>query len=101
MNNINKNKISFNNDLSKNSYFPQFIDKKDKKDSQEDSINSLIQISNKFLPISLKISLITVLFSAIIYIIISCSNIIQLYIENKIWKFTSYLSMNILEEIPS
>ena len=101
LNNINNNKISFNNDLSKNSYFPQYIDKKDKKDSQEDSINSLIQISNKFLPISLKISLIIVLFSALIYIIISCSNIIQLYIENKIWKFTSNLSMNILEEIPS
>ena len=49
----------------------------------------------------MKISLIFIILSTIIYLSLTCTNITELLSENKIFKYSINLSMNILERIPN
>ena len=100
LNNSNNNKIIINNNNANNSFIPNINEKEEKNNSKEESIDSLLSFSKKILPNSLKISLILIIFTFIVYIAFCFANIIGLSSENDIWKFAINLSMNILERIP-
>ena len=76
------------------------IEKNEKIVSKEESINSLLNISKKILPNSLKISLILIIIGIIIYLFSCILNIIILYRQDNTIKYSTNLSMNILERIP-
>ena len=92
----NNNKIQLNNNNIQNNAF----ENEEKNNNKEESIDSLLNFSNKILPSSLKISLIFFLFITIIYFTCCFMNIIMLFNENTIIKYSVNLSMNILERIP-
>ena len=84
------------NALSNNSNFSI----SSRKEEKEDSIDSLLKISNKILPNSLKISLIFILIGVLAYFSILFGNLYESRRENRIWQFSINLSMNILERNP-
>ena len=90
------NKIPLNYNIEKN----DSNDKNEKIVSKEESINSLLKISKKILPNSLKISLILIIIGIIIYLFSCILNIIILYNQDNTIKYSTNLSMNILERIP-
>ena len=94
LNNSNKNLLNNNIDI------PNLNEKDDKKNSKEESIDSLLNISNKILPNSLNLSLFFIILGIISYFSLCTANFIGLYRENKIWKYSINLSMNILERVP-
>ena len=91
------------NNRENNSPFSSSSNEKEeeKKISQEETIDSFLHLINKILPTSLKISLIFIIFSTIIYLSLTCANITELLSENKVFKYSINLSMNILERIPN
>ena len=91
------------NNRENNSAFTSSSNEKEeeKKISQEETIDSFLHLIKKILPNSLKISLIFIIFSTIIYLSLTCANITELLSENKIFKYSINLSMNILERIPN
>ena len=97
---VNKNN---QNNRENNSSFASSSNEKEeeKKISQEETIDSFLHLINKILPNSLKISLIFIILSTIIYLSLTCTNITELLSENKIFKYSINLSMNILERIPN
>ena len=96
----NSKKLSLNNNIDNNSYLQNSNDKDEKDNSKEESIDSLLNMSNKTLPKSLKLFLFFILLAMLIYFGICILNIIGLFNENKIWKYSIYLSMNLLERVP-
>jgi hypothetical protein len=54
----------------------------------------------QILPGSIKITLIFMIISIIIYCSINIGNILEIFTENRIWKFSINISMNIMERIP-
>ena len=84
-----------------NSFVPNSIEKEEENTiSQEETIETFLNFSKKILPNSLKISLIFIILTTFIYLSLSCANIIDLLSENKVFKYSINLSMNILERIP-
>ena len=101
LNKSNNSKVPLNNNFENNSSFSSDINEKDQKNiSQEDSIDTLLKFSNKLLPNSIIISLILITICVIIFSLLSYLNISELDNENKMWKNSIYLSMNILERVP-
>ena len=96
----NSKKISLNNNIDNNSYLQNSNDKEEKENSKEESIDSLLNMSKKTLPKSLKLFLFFILLAMLIYFGVCILNIIGLFKENKIWKYSIYLSMNLLERVP-
>ena len=100
LNNSN-NKISLDNNFKNNNSFIENTKENDEnKNSKEDSIDSLLNISKKILPNSIKISLFFIFLGIIIYLIFCFWNIIIVFSEDKIWRYSINLSMNVLERIP-
>ena len=95
LNNSNNNKLHLNNNIQNN-----IFENEEKNNNKEESIDSLLNFSNKILPNSLKISFILISFITIIYFVCCSLNIIILLNENAIIKYSVNLSMNILERIP-
>jgi len=96
----NSKKVPLNNNIDNNSFLQNSNDKEEKENSKEESIDSLLNMSNKTLPKSLKLFLFFILLAMIIYLGICTLNIIGLFNENKIWKYSIYLSINLLERVP-
>jgi hypothetical protein len=90
------NKINLNNNIENSSS----LENEDKNNVKEESIDSLMNFSNKILPSSLKITLIFICFITIVYLICCIFNIIILFNENNIINYSINLSMNILERVP-
>ena len=91
----NNNVINNNNTISSNK-----SDKEQKIISQEESIDSLLKISNKILPISSQISFIFIILGILLYFGLAIANIIESNNEKSIWRYSINLSLNILERIP-
>ena len=100
LNNSNFNKIQINKNIDNNNTYIPKVEEEQNKISQEESVDSLLKISNKILPNCIRISLFLILTISIIYLILSYANISEVFNENLIWKNSIYLSMNILERIP-
>ena len=99
LNNANNHRIPLNkNNIIKNKNTGMSFS--NEKEEKEESIDSLLKISNKILPNSIKISLIFILAGVISYILLCCGNILESKNEQKIWEFSINLSLNILERIP-
>jgi len=102
LNNSNNGKLSIINNIEKNNnYITQNINKKDEKDfSQEESVDSLLEISKKIIPISSKISIVLITICIIFYFSITIVNIAWPIKKKLKWKYSINLSMNVLERIP-
>ena len=99
LNNSNNNRIPLSRSgMIKNKNAGMSIS--NEKEEKEESIDSLLKISNKILPNSIKISLIFILVGVIAYILVCCGNLLESRNEKKIWSFSINLSLNILERIP-
>ena len=96
----NSKKLSLNNNIENNSYLQNSNDKEEKENSKEESIDSLLNMSNKTLPKSLNLFLIFISLTLLVYYGVCILNIVGLIQENKIWKYSIYLSMNLLERVP-
>ena len=97
----NNNKSSLSNNINiANNNNNSLYSNKNEKDEKEESIDSLLKISNKILPNSLKISLFFILIGVIIFFGIALANIFETKKEKYIWKFSINISLNILERIP-
>ena len=95
-NSNNKLPLGENNNI----YMDKLNESEEKKNSKEESIDSLLKISNRILPISLRISLIIILLVMCVYLVLCAINILVLISDDKIWRYSVNLSMNILERIP-
>ena len=102
LNNSN-NKMPLNNNIENNDLsFISNINKNEKNIySKEESIDTILKISNKIIPNSLKISFIIILILLLISFLIASIEVYEISSEDKVWNFTINLSMNILERIPS
>ena len=89
-----------NNNIDNNSYLQNSNDKEEKENSKEESIDSLLNMSNKTLPKSLNFFLFFILLALLVYFGVCILNIVGLFKENQIWKYSIYLSMNLLERVP-
>ena len=98
LNNPNNHKIMLNNNLTNNPN--SRISIQNENEEKEDSIESLLKISNKILPNSIKISLIFIIVGVIIYILICSGNLYESKREKNIRTFSINLSLNILERVP-
>mgnify|MGYP002623805179 CR=1 FL=1 len=96
----NSNKLAINNLENNNSYQSNFNEKEQNNNSQEESLDSLLKMVSKILPSTIKISLIFMIISIYIFSSLNLANIFEILNENKIWKFSINLSMNIMERIP-
>ena len=99
LNYSNHNKNMLNNNLPNNKNSRLSIH--NEKEEKEDSIDSLLNISKKILPDSIKISLISIIVGVIIYIPICNGNLYEAINEKNMRTFSINLSMNILERIPN
>ena len=101
----NSNKININNNIQKNnninnSSLSNSKDKYENEHSQEESMDSMLEMSKKILPNSIKISLNIIILGSLIYLILLSLNIYGSIREKKQWNYSINLSMNILERIP-
>ena len=102
----NSNKININNNIKKNnnninnSSFSNSKDKYENDHSQEESIDTILEISKKIIPNSIKISLNFIILGSLVYLMLLCINIYGSNREKKHWNYSINLSMNILERIP-
>ena len=97
---LNANHKIINNIDNKNSFSTNINGNNEKNISKEESIDSLINLTKKIVPRSLKLSLFFILLGNIIYLLVCFGNIISLSSEDVIWKYSINLSMNIFERIP-
>ena len=102
LNNSNSRKLSIINNLEKinNQLTPNINDNDANNLSQEESVDSILKISRKIIPISSKISVVLISIGIIIYFSITIVNIARSNQKKLNWKFSINLSMNILERIP-
>ena len=99
----NSNKFNLNNKFgnSNNKNFGNKIESKEEnKISQEENIESLMKFISDILPSSRRISLIFILISLLIYIGACIYGVFNIYEQIDEYKFSIYLSMNILERVP-
>ena len=102
LNNSN-NKIPLNNIGNKNNSFLQnnINDREQKNNSQEDSEDSILNLSNKIIPNHLKVSLFLIIIFSLIFIIINIIYIYKVDSQGKTWNLSINLSMNIMEGNPN
>ena len=102
LNNLN-NKIPLNNNIgnNNNSFLQNINDKEQKNNLQEDSEDSILNLSNKIIPNHLKISLILIIAFCLIFIIITIIYIYKVNAQGNTWNLSINLSMNIMEGNPN
>ena len=102
LNNSNNRKLSIINKLEKNNnYITPNINENDAKSlSQEESVDSLLNLSIKMIPISSKIFIALIFIGTILYFSFIIANFSETNYKKLIWKNSINLSMNILERIP-
>ena len=98
----NSNKFPLNKMIANNDSFPSNINEKDQNNEEkEESIDSILKISKKIIPNSLKISFFLMIISFFIFISITAINMYKINSQAKNWDYYIYLSINILEGVPS